>query len=176
MKLVITIILTFIYGQIIGCVCAETPTIKESFNRYPMIFHGRVVEKSIVLYSTTLLDEQLSFIREKFKNDKKRLAELEYEKIEKVTFEIVGIIKGDSITNTVTVFTSLNTSCDINFEKGKDYIVYGGRWGFNYNKYLKHARSDIEFIKDGLYWAEYCSRTRAFDSQEKNELIQLKRG
>lgn len=93
-----------------------------------------------------------------------------------MTFEIIEIIKGDSIANTVTIFTSINTSCDINFKKNKDYLVYGTRQGFNDNKYLKHSDNNIDFIKDRLYWTHFCTRTRLFNEQEKKELTELKNG
>jgi hypothetical protein len=175
MKLIVTTILTFMFGQVLACVCKDR-TVKEVFDSSPIIFHGRVIDVSVALYSTTLRDEQLKVIREKFTNDKKRLEELEYDKIRKVIFQVIEIIKGDSVTNTITIFTSQNTSCDIDFKKGGDYIVYGARWGFNYNKYWKHRDINYEFIKDGLYWTDYCSRTQLFNERERQSLIELKNG
>lgn len=176
MKGLVTAILIGFYGQAMACVCAKTETVKESFEGYPLIFHGHVIDKSVVLYSTTLSDRQLRTVRERLKTDEKKLSRFEAEKILKVTFELIEIIKGDSITSTMTIFTSIDTSCDIDFKKNKDYLIYATREGFNDNKYLRHGDNNFDFIKERLYWTHLCTRTRLFNEKEKKELTELKNG
>lgn len=159
-----------------ACVCAETATIKKSYENHPLIFHGRVIDKSVVLSSTTLKDEQLKTTRGKSKGSKKKLSRFENQNIQRITFEIIEIFKGDSIANTVIIFTDFNTSCDIDFQKSKDYLVYGTRRELSNNTILKDADSKVEIKKDGLYWTHYCTRTRLFNAQEKKELTKLKNG
>jgi hypothetical protein len=169
----ITIIFGCIYGQAIACTCAEKETVKKSYENYPLIFHGRVIDKSVVLSSTTQKDGQL---KTKLKGGKKKLSRLENQNIQSVTFEVIEIFKGDTIANTVIIFTDFNTSCDIDFQKNKDYLVYATKRDFNNNSTLRYAESKVEIKKEGLYWTHYCTRTRPFDDQEKKELIELKNG
>ena len=173
MKKLVIIVFIFFYGQSNACVCAKTESVKKSFDKYPLIVHGRVINISTVLYSTSLREEQLEIIRSKLKNDHKRLASLE-SKVKKVTFQIIEIIKGDSISKTVTIFTSINTSCDINFKKNKKYLVYGTRKGFNDNLYMHYTYSDNDFTIDNHYWTDYCTRTKPYNEEEKRELNRYK--
>jgi hypothetical protein len=173
MKKLVTIILICIYGQAIACRCGEKGTVKGSYEKYPLIFHGRVIDKSVVLSSTTLRDKQL---KTKLKGGKKQLSRFESQNIQSITFEIIEIFKGDSIANTVIVFTDFNTSCDIDFQKNKDYLVYATKRDFDSNSMLRRADSKVEIKKEGLYWTHYCTRTQPFNDQEKKELTELKNG
>lgn len=173
-RLLVTLLLFGLVGEIYACKCDGTGTVKSSFQSSDAIISGRVLSKEIVSYSQTINPDSVSAIKSRLKDDKQKLQFFEMSYVVKVEFETVEKYKGTILHDTVTIYTAMNSaSCGYTFDVGKFYIVYASRKSYLDFMFLNRVDRDKGLEIENTYWTNICTRTTEYNNLEADELRAL---
>jgi hypothetical protein len=173
-RLLVTLILLGLVGEIYACKCDGTGTVKSSFNVSDAVISGRVISKEIVPYSQTVNQDSVSAIKSRLKDDKQKLQFFEMSYIVKVEFEIVEKYKGTNLRDTVTIYTAMNSaSCGYKFDIGKSYIIYASRKSYLDFMFMDKVDRNKGLEIKNTYWTNICTRTTEYNNLEADELRAL---
>lgn len=155
-----------------ACKCEDPESVQESFNYSDAVFHGKVINKSLVSFGQSIKSESADSIRHFLDDNKLSLFDSEF--IIRVELEIKKCYKGNIFNDTIVIYTTrTSSSCGyLGFEIGKEYIVYGLRKSYAFRTFFKNAEgSDIE--KQNTFWTNQCTRTDEYNYEEAKELETL---
>jgi hypothetical protein len=173
-RLLVTLILLGLVGEIYACKCDGTGTVKGSFNGSDAVISGRVLSKEIVPYSQTVNQDSVSAIKSRLKDDKQKLSFFEMSYIVKIEFEIVEKYKGINLRDTVTIYTAMNSaSCGYKFDLGKSYIIYASRKSYLDFMFMDKVDRNKGLEIKNTYWTNICTRTTEYNNLEADELRAL---
>jgi hypothetical protein len=170
--LLIIVILLFRVGNSLACSCESVSSLEEAFNYSDAVFHGKVVNKSLVTYAESIRKEAADSIRKNL--DENKLSLFDYEFILKVEFEIKTCFKGNIFNDTIVIYTTrTSASCGYTgFEVGKDYIVYGSLKSYAFWAFIKNSNA-INFEKQNTFWTNHCTRTDVYTYEEAKRLEKI---
>ena len=166
-KIIISLILIFSFTNTIACNCEDAGSVKEAYDYTESIISGTVIEMSFVSYENSM-NKNSKQLREDLKNKPQKLTLLETEFIIKIKLKVNKVLKGKTISDTITIYTTRNgASCGYTkFEIGGKFIIYSSSssqafWVFNSDKKLEQEDS---------YWTNHCTRTKKYNENEFKEL------
>ncbi len=134
-----------------NCDCEEL-SLKKAYNSSDLIFTGKLVKKEV-------LTEEINAPKIESKQLYTRVI---------YTFELKQLFKGKATNRIIQIQTKYN---NINFEKGKLYLVYA-----YLSKYLLTNNFYINGEKVTPFFAtDICTRTKELQLVEKKELKKLKK-
>lgn len=157
-----------IVSKIEACICEDPGSVAQAYRDTEIIVHGRVLQKSLVTYESSMDEKRVASIRNNFMGDDSKLKLLKAEYIIKVDVEVLKVFKGKISEATITIFTTkTGASCGYTgFEECEDFIIYASSrshafWIFD-NQY------GLE--KNNTFWTNNCTRTAEYDVSEAKEL------
>ncbi|HZY81125.1 MAG TPA: hypothetical protein VFE50_16490 [Cyclobacteriaceae bacterium] len=157
-----------------ACKCGGPGTVKESFIGGEVIVSGRVLRKELIAFSQTINPDSVSVVKARLNNDKQKLRFFEMNYIFKIDFQITDKYKGLHLTDTVTIYTAMNSaSCGYKFEVGKYYIVYARKENDLSAMFLGSDDRNRDLERKDTYWTNHCTRTTEYNSMEAEELRAL---
>ena len=142
-----TILLFISVSQIYACSCAES-SIKKAFRNSDIIFTGKVVDINEKIMTDSIPLDNGEFYSREYKH-------VEFK------FKIISLIKGEKLTEFITVTTSGNeAACGNYFDLHSEHLVYSYLDNFNSESYLTTS---------------ICTRTKELNRTDKKEILKLKR-
>lgn len=168
------VFLLFLEFNVFGlyaCKCETPRNINEAYNTTHLIVHGKILEIEYVPLSMFYTNQEIKRIKAKYESKQRRLQSLNLELI-KIEFEIKKIYKGNTIQNSITIYTARNReSCGYPFfEKGKEFIGFLSE--SNYMNFLfKDAKVGAK--RENVFWTNQCTLTSLFDTKLDAELTTL---
>ncbi len=175
-RLLVTLILLGVVGEIYACKCDGTGTVKGSFISSDAVISRRVLSKEIVPYSQTINQDSVSAIKSRLQDDKQKLQFFEMNHIIKIELEIVENYKGTNLRDTVTIYTAMNSaSCGYKFDIGTSYIIYASKKSYMDFMFMDKVDRDKGLEIENSYWTSICTRTTEYNNLEADELKVLKK-
>ena len=156
MKQIVIILAVLFIGTIqsIACDCKEVKSIEEEYAFSKAVVTGKIISKEQVV----LTDSKIVEYNPSSKPYNGRL-------IVKYQLVLVESIKGNFKTDTIDIYTGMGgPDCGVNFDIGKEYLVYG----------IEGIDNEKTFTVEGLsLWTINCLRTKLSDNSEVEKLKQL---
>ncbi len=163
MKLTFLVCFLIITSVGYACSCIGLSSVKEAFEETQYIFHGKVLKKEMIYTRTLFKIEQ---------DEINKLDTLSWpltSMMSKYTFQIVTIYKGKINTDTIHIYTGIGGGdCGYDFNVGGDYLIYGSENQSFFTNYFMDKKLIGQIITTHI-----CTRTKQFDEDEANSLIQL---
>ena len=147
MKTTVTILTFFILtnftNSLFACDCKELKTVKEEVKYSDAVFVGTIITKKLVILGDTSMN---------------------YTTVARYDLLVQNIYKGETIKDTLTIYTGLGVSdCGIRFDVGLKYVVYG--------KNETYILGDFKYPKSkNTFWTNNCFRTMVYNQDEINEI------
>jgi hypothetical protein len=162
LKLILTTLLLGLFWQGYSCKCGGPGTVKESFASTDLIVQ-------------TIKEVEVKGIKERLKNDKRKLQDFEMTHVLKIRFEIIEKYKGSSHPKKVVIYTPLHSAtCGYRFKKGKEYIVYASTKNF-FALTFQNENETTRVEKENTFWTIHCTRTAEYAKSEAAELRRVKK-
>jgi hypothetical protein len=175
LKFILTTLLLGLFWQGYSCKCGGPGTVKESFASTDLIVHGKVISIDTVLLPETIKEVEVKGIKERLKNDKRKLQDFEMTHVLKIGFEIIEKYKGSSHPKKVVIYTPLHSAtCGYRFKKGKEYIVYASTKNF-FALTFQNENETTRLEKENTFWTIHCTRTAEYAKSEAAELRRVKK-
>ena len=154
---IVLIFLVLSFQTAIACRCYEPESLEKEFEETELIVRGVVLSKEYVSYFSTLSGKQAKLIQEKYKADKQKLAWFTSKTITKIELKVSETYKGKGTSKVVIYTNKSGASCGyLDFEIGKEFIVYASEFGYVDTRYRdkensgKWKRSESEFLDKSL--------------------------
>lgn len=136
-----------LYNLSYSCNCSGGLTLKKEIKQSKLIFSGKVIG-----VKPLSIDNHYEFSKG---------THIEYE----ITFTVLKIYKGRRIEDTVIVITpSSDGQCGIDFEIGKEYIVFAVFEYLSLNKNKKKC-----------FTTNTCFRTSVFNKQLESQILSIRK-
>ena len=158
-----------------NCRCEDPGTVKEAYEYTETIIRGKVISKEFVSYESTMNPEKVIMIKERYKDDKRKMEYLQSEFIIKLDLQTNNTFKGKILSDTLTLYTTRNgASCGFTrFEFGQEYLIYASSHSYAYWIFVDNEASETLELSN-TYWTNQCSRTTEYNKLEESELLKLK--
>lgn len=163
MTIFILLLFTGITERLFACSCIGKRTVQDEVKYADALVVGTILSKQIV----TLTD---STVLKMFLNDSTwRNSSMSKMTIARYKLLINEIYKGKITNDTLTIYTGLGGGdCGIQFEIGKNYIVYGKN-----DAYFGRVNNDFEFPKiKNTFWTYQCLRTSSY---YRDEIVEIEK-
>ncbi|MBL7902064.1 MAG: hypothetical protein JNK73_08725 [Bacteroidia bacterium] len=159
-----TIVMIIIIGtsHLFGCSCENWPTVKNNIKSGDIVFSAIVISNTV----TNDFGSQVVWIGDtttfpvKLLRYPSRIVKL----------KMLTLYSGKASSDTITIITPFNNSgCGVDFQVGKDYIVYA--------TYKDEVNISSKFNRqsksNSTYFAHSCSRTALWTREEHDEINRL---
>ncbi|MCW8897355.1 MAG: hypothetical protein OQJ96_08055 [Flavobacteriales bacterium] len=151
-----------------ACSCVGESTVKGEYKSADIVVTGQIIsiETEWFIDSTRIKEMiELGFSADSL--DKK----LTNYYLKKVLVKVDNIYKGNTTTDTLTIYTGMGGGdCGFRFKEGQSYVIYG-----DIKSYFGDFNKEQEFPKgQDLYWTNICTRTQEYNRKEIKELEKLK--
>ncbi len=174
MKKYLVFFLVLIGVKSFACRCDDPGTTKEAFEYTQTIVHGKVVNKSIVSFKSTMNKKAAVSLENSLKNDEGKLSLLNSQFIHKIEVEILYQYKGGINYDTITVYTTRGgASCGFTrFEVGHEYLIYASSRSYAYHVF-NSSTTEEKLERENTFWTNHCTRTTEYKEDEAEELRRL---
>ena len=173
-EITLTFLVLGLLGKASGCKCdGPDRTLNQSVKGHSVIIHGRVIDKKLVPFESTMNTSKVDYVKRKLMNDKENLKTFLSDSVYEIRLLVKESFKGSGNGDTLTIYTRTG-SCGIPFQLEKEYIVYTLQRGWHYHDFLNELTGQEKFEKENTYWAHRCTRTTTYDKGEASALRQLK--
>jgi hypothetical protein len=170
-KFILALILLGVVGHSYACKCGGPGTIRESFAGGEVIVSGRVLSKELIPFSQAINPDSVSVIKARLKDHKQKLQFFDMSYIFKIDLQITEKYKGILLTDTVTIYTAMNSaSCGYSFDVGNSYIVYARKKSDLTALFLNSGDRNKDLERKDTYWTNHCTRTTEYNNLEADEL------
>jgi hypothetical protein len=171
MKINLAFILSILMGShSFACNCEGFESVHEAYHASDVVFSGEVVRMTFVATSESMNPNVLDSLRRTGESESRERELLDAEFLIKVELKINRCFKGNSLQDTVTIYTTrTGASCGYrSFMVGSNYIVYATRTSYLFDM-LFRIPAEIS-SREGTYWTNQCMRTQEYTYAETVEL------
>tara|TARA_R110002072_G_C7649294_1_gene508564 strand:- start:37 stop:564 length:528 start_codon:yes stop_codon:yes gene_type:complete len=172
MKTKITIFALLLFGLIsqkaTACSCVGESTVEGGYKSADIVVTGEIISiETKWLPDSTRIKEMVELGFPADSLDKR----LSGYYIKKVLVKVDNVYKGNSITDTLTIYTGMGGGdCGFRFIEKQKYVIYGDT-----NSYFGDFFKDQKFPdRQNIYWTNICTRTQEHNRMEIKELEKLK--
>ena len=160
-KIISFLFFHFITVTIFACSCAGKPAVKAS------VESSAIVVSAVVLSQTITTDLNSVSTIEGDTNNLTGIYEWPYRIVK---LKINTVYKGQVSSDTLVIITATSgASCGVEFETGKQYIIYGKEQYIVNDKPLFKRKP----INNNVYWTSLCSRTCRWNKEEEFAIKKL---
>ena len=173
---IVLIALILSFQAAIACKCDGYGSVKKEFEQTELIVRGIVLSKEYVSYFSTLSKKQVELIIEKYQSDEQKLAWFSSKMVTKIELEVSKTYKGKGTSKVVIYTNKSGASCGyLDFEIGKEFIVYASEFGYVDTRYGDKENSGKWKRSESEFWTNHCRRTKYFNVSEHQQLSELKK-
>lgn len=165
MKQLLQNILLLLIGTFIGtlnsfsCSCNGEVSVSGSLKYSDAVFSGQIISRNLSANVDSLgilVNDDTSKLNFNWREFPIAIIKIKVDKI----------FKGDSLSDTLTIFTPSNgASCGFRFEVGNKYIVYGSR----IDRSLINLKRQV--LDKKIFWTNLCTRTQNWNTTEENDIL-----
>lgn len=149
-----------------ACNCATKRPVPVAYASSLAVVKAKVLSMEYTSYALTMDPEKEVAIRRNLAGKDHYLRQFDSKIVNKVQVEVLKVYKGDSIADTLTIYTHrASGSCGYtHFQIGQSFIIYASGNGSDYGYFNLGKLEDLE--RKGTFWAYKCSRTDAYNLEE----------
>lgn len=172
MKQVLTILGFLVIGllseNVFACSCVGKSTVKGAYKSSDIIMSGEVVSLTDEFLPDSAKIKEMIALGISTDNQNKWLYGYS---VKKVLIKVDNILKGQLISDTLTIITGLGGGdCGFEFKLGQKYIIYG----FNKNYFNVNFKNQDVINGQNVYWTNICTRTQEYNRNEFEKLVKLR--
>lgn len=172
MKQILTILGFLVIGlmseNVFACSCVGKSTVKVAYKSSDIVVSGQVVSMTEEFLPDSAKIKEMNSLG--ISTEKLHKWQYGYN-VKKVLIKVDNILKGQLISDTLTIFTGLGGGdCGFEFKLGQKYIIYG----FNKNYFNVYFKNQDVINGQNVYWTNICTRTQEYNRNEFEKLVKLK--
>lgn len=149
-----------------ACACVPKSPVPEAYESAAAVVKAKVLSMEYISYAASMDPEKEVLVRRNLAGKEHYLRQFDSKVINKVQVAVLKVYKGDSIPDTLTIYTHRTSgSCGFtDFKVGQDFIIYGSNSGNGFNYF---NIGGVEGLKqENSFWAYKCSRTTPYTLEE----------